>query len=81
MAAEPVDIPEFPTNPAYEILLGPDTEEDNAFGAYLWFQRAYQTLVQPDGYGWHDGHLHRGGECPDPRHSKAGAKARLVSWP
>lgn len=81
MAAESVEIPEFPADSAMEILLGPDTEEDTAFGAYLWFQRAYQTLVQPDGYGWHDGHLHRGGECLDPRHSKAGAKARLTSWP
>ena len=76
-----VDMPEFAVPAAYDILLGPDTEEDNAFGAYLWFQRAYQTLVQPDGYGWHDGHMHRGGECLDPRHSKAGAKARLTSWP
>jgi hypothetical protein len=81
MAAETVDIPEFAVPAAYDSLLGPDTEEDSAYGAYLWFQRAYQTLVQPDGYGWHDGHLHRSGECLDPRHSKSGAKARLTSWP
>jgi hypothetical protein len=67
-AAETVDIPEFAVDPAYDALLGPDTEEDNAFGAYRWFQRAYQTLVHPDGYKWHDGHLHRDGECLDPRH-------------
>lgn len=80
-AADTVDIPDFAVDRAYDALLGPDTEEDNAFGAYLWFQRAYQTLVQPDGYGWHDGHMHRSGECLDPRHSKAGAKSRLTSWP
>jgi len=67
-AAETVDIPEFAVDPAYDALLGPDTEEDNAFGAYRWFQRAYQTLVYPDGYRWHDGHMHRDGDCLDPRH-------------
>jgi hypothetical protein len=81
MAAETVDIPEFAVDAAYDALLGPDTEENTAYGAYVWFQRAYQTLVQPDGYGWHDGHMHRSGECLDPRHSKSGAKARLTTWP
>jgi hypothetical protein len=81
MAAETVDIPEFAVDAAYDSLLGPDTEENSAYGAYLWFQRAYQTLVQPDGYGWHDGHLHRSGECLDPRHAKAGAKKPLTAWP
>lgn len=57
-AAETVDIPEFPVD---DKMLGPDKEEDNAFGAYLWFQRAYQTLVRPEhdngnhyGQVWHD---------------------------
>jgi hypothetical protein len=70
VAADAVDIPEFPVEAMYDKLLGPDLEEDNAFGAYRWFQRAYQTLVYPEGYRWHDGHLHRGGDCLDPRHSK-----------
>lgn len=74
MAAETVDIPEFPVDPAFDFLLGPDTEEDNAFGAYRWFQRSYQTLVSPDDEKWHAGHLHKDGMCLDPRHSKAGGK-------
>jgi hypothetical protein len=44
-----VDIPEFPVDAKYDQMLGPDKEEDNAFGAFVWFSRAYQTLVRPDG--------------------------------
>jgi hypothetical protein len=70
MAAESVtvDIPEFAVDPKYDQMLGPDKEEDNAFGAFIWFQRAYQTLVRPEGnngnhYGW--GHDPNDGHEPD----------------
>lgn len=43
-----IDIPEFPVDPIYDKMLGPDKEEDTPFGAFLWFQRAYQTLVRPE---------------------------------
>lgn len=29
-----------------EQAAGPDTEEEDVFGAYVWFERAYQTLVK-----------------------------------
>jgi hypothetical protein len=63
-AADTVDIPEFPADPAMEKLLGPDREEDTAYGAYLWFQRAYQTLVRPE-----DKHPQHDGDCHDPKHN------------
>ncbi|OFW02513.1 MAG: hypothetical protein A3I61_15935 [Acidobacteria bacterium RIFCSPLOWO2_02_FULL_68_18] len=29
-----------------EAAAGPDTESEDIFGAYVWFERAYQTLVK-----------------------------------
>lgn len=65
VAAETVDIPEFAVDPKYDQMLGPDKEEDNAFGAYQWFERAYQTLVRPE----HDnGHHYAYGHSKDDGH-------------
>lgn len=67
MAAETitVDIPEFPVDPKYDQMLGPDKEEDNAFGAFIWMQRAYQTLVRPE---FDNGHHYAYGHYKDDGH-------------
>jgi hypothetical protein len=64
-AAETVDIPEFQVEEIYDRMLGPDKEEDNAYGAYVWFERAYQTLVRDEHTHKHD---HHDKDCHDPRH-------------
>jgi hypothetical protein len=62
-AAETVDIPEFPVEAIYDRMLGADKEEDNAYGAYVWFERAYQTLVRPE-----EKHDQHDNDCRDPKH-------------
>ena len=62
------DIPFFVVDEKYDQMLGPDKEEDNAFGAFIWFSRAYQTLTRPDrdnGNHYAYGHDKDDGHEPD----------------